>query len=48
MDSVMFEPGKTELQPPEKEKLKKISEALGKKPLLRLKVLGRYSPRRTL
>lgn len=44
IDSVLFDPGKAELQPPEKEKLKTLSEALSKKPLLRLAVQGRYSP----
>lgn len=43
-DVVEFDPGRTELLPPEKEKLKKVAEALQKRPQLRLVVHGRYSP----
>ncbi|MDY0042380.1 MAG: DUF748 domain-containing protein, partial [Desulforhabdus sp.] len=43
-DAVEFEPGKAELLPPEKEKLKKVAEALQKRPQLRLVVHGQYSP----
>jgi hypothetical protein len=42
-DAVQFEPGMAELQPPEKEKLKKIAEGLRVKPQLVLVVHGRYS-----
>ncbi len=42
-DSIMFDPGRAELEPPEKEKLKRVSEALKEKPLLRLSIVGRYS-----
>ncbi|MFH0731010.1 MAG: DUF748 domain-containing protein [Pseudomonadota bacterium] len=43
-DAVVFDSGKAELTPPEKEKLKKLSEALQKRPQLGLIVQGRYSP----
>jgi hypothetical protein len=43
-DSVQFDPGKAELLPPEKEKLKKVAEVLQKRPRLNLTVQGRYSP----
>ena len=43
-DAVEFDPGKAELLPPEKEKLKKMADALQKKPQLRLVVQGQYSP----
>ncbi len=43
-DSVAFEPGRSELLPPEKEKLKKLSEALQKRPQLGLAVQGQYNP----
>jgi len=43
-DSVAFEAGKTELLPPEREKLKKLSDLLQKRPQLRLVVQGQYSP----
>jgi hypothetical protein len=43
-DAVVFESGKTALLPPEKEKLKKLSDALQKRPQLGLVVQGRYSP----
>ena len=44
LDAVEFEPGMTVLLPPEKEKLKKVSDALQQKPQLKLVLLGRYSP----
>lgn len=44
LEAVEFEPGKTVIPPPEKEKLKKISDVLQKKPQLKLVVQGRYSP----
>jgi hypothetical protein len=43
-EAVEFEPGKWDLLPPEREKLKKISEALQKRPRLQLVVQGQYSP----
>jgi hypothetical protein len=43
-DAVGFDAGRTELLPPEKEKLKKLSDALQKRPQLGLVVQGRYSP----
>ncbi len=44
LESVEFEPGKTVIPPPEKEKLKKVSDVLQKKPQLKLVLQGRYSP----
>ncbi len=38
-----FEPGKSELPPPEKEKLKKLAELIRNKPQLKLVVQGQYS-----
>jgi uncharacterized protein involved in outer membrane biogenesis len=43
-DAVEFDPGKAELLPPEKEKLKKLADALQKKPQLKLVVQGQFSP----
>jgi uncharacterized protein involved in outer membrane biogenesis len=43
-NSVDFEPGKDEIPPPEKEKLKKLAEALQNRPELKLDVQGKYSP----
>lgn len=43
-EAVEFDPGKAELLPPEKEKLKKLADALQKKPQLRLVVQGQFSP----
>jgi hypothetical protein len=43
-DAVAFDSGKAELQPPEKEKLKKLSDVLQQRPQLQLVVQGRYSP----
>lgn len=44
VDVVEFDPGKAKLLPPEKEKLKKVADALQKRPQLKLVVRGRYSP----
>jgi len=44
MDTILFEPGRAELTPPEQEKLKKIAEALGKKEQLKLTVHGGFEP----
>jgi hypothetical protein len=43
-NAVEFEPGSAELLPPEKENLKKLAEALTKRPQLKLVLLGTYSP----
>ncbi len=43
-EAVEFDPGKAELLPPEKEKLKKLAEALQKKPQLKLVIQGQFSP----
>jgi outer membrane protein OmpA-like peptidoglycan-associated protein len=45
MDAIAFDPGSARLLPPEQEKLKKISEALKKRPQLRLIVEGRFDPK---
>ena len=42
MDAVSFQPGNDRLMPPELKKLKKVVEALEKRPQLRLVVQGRY------
>jgi uncharacterized protein involved in outer membrane biogenesis len=42
LDSVAFEPGDSRLLPPEREKLKRITTALGKRPQLKLTVEGHY------
>ena len=42
MDAISFEPGKDRLLPPELKKLKKVVDALEKRPQLRLVVQGRY------
>lgn len=44
LDAVAFAAGQTELLPPEKEKLKKLSELLQKRPQLQVVVQGQYSP----
>jgi len=46
IDSVLFEPGSDALPPPEREKLKKVAEALEKRPMLTLTVHGRFDPER--
>lgn len=43
-DSVQFDPGKAELMPPEKEKLKKVADGLKSKSQLMVVVQGRFSP----
>jgi uncharacterized protein involved in outer membrane biogenesis len=43
-EAVEFDPGKADLLPPEKEKLKKLADTLQKRPQLKLVVQGRYSP----
>jgi hypothetical protein len=42
-DAIAFEPGDAAVPAPEKEKLKKLAEALQKRPQLKLEVQGRYS-----
>lgn len=44
MDTILFEPGRAEVAPPEQEKLKKIAEALKKKEQLKLTVHGGFEP----
>jgi len=41
---VAFEPGRSDVPPPEKEKLAKLAGALQKRPQLKLSVQGRYNP----
>ena len=43
-DIVVFDPGKSELLPPEKEKLHEMGYLLKNRPQLRLNVQGRFSP----
>jgi len=45
MDAISFEPGSDSLLPPEMEKLKKVIEALEKRPQLGIVVQGRYDPK---
>ena len=45
MDVIAFNPGSASLLPPEKEKLTAVSEALKKRPQLRLIVEGRFDPK---
>ncbi len=45
MDAVSFQPGEDRLLPPELKKLKKVVEALEKRPQLRIVVQGRYDPK---
>lgn len=42
LKNVAFETGKSDLMPPEREKLDTLAEALGKRPKLSLKILGAY------
>jgi len=42
MDAIAFDPGSARLLPPEQEKLKEVSEALKKRPQLRLVIEGRF------
>jgi hypothetical protein len=44
LNAVAFEPGRTDVPPPEKEKLAKLAGALQKRPQLKLVVEGRYNP----
>ncbi|MFO7707276.1 MAG: DUF748 domain-containing protein [Desulfobacterales bacterium] len=47
-NSVAFEPGRSDVPPPEKEKLNKLAGALQKRPQLKLTVQGRYNPKTDL
>jgi hypothetical protein len=42
LDSIAFEAGSATVRPPEREKLKKVAEVLGKRPQLKLMVHGGY------
>ena len=44
LDTVLFEPGRAELAPPEQEKLKNLAEVLGKRKQLQLTVHGGFEP----
>lgn len=44
LDTVLFEPAKDGLSPPEREKLQKVAEAVNQRPKLRLIVHGRFNP----
>ena len=44
-EAVAFEPGHDVVQPPEREKLKRVGEMLGKRPQLKLIVHGSYDPK---
>lgn len=44
LEAVAFEPGDSEVPPPEKEKLHKLARALQQRPQLHLAVQGRYAP----
>ena len=44
LDTIVFDPGKSELLPPEKEKLVKIADMLRSRPQLKLGIQGRFSP----
>lgn len=43
LDSIAFVPGEYTLSPPEKEKIKRLAEALQQRPQLTLEIQGRYS-----
>jgi hypothetical protein len=43
VESIAFDPGRAALLPPEREKLKRVAEALEKRPQLKLAVEGQYS-----
>jgi len=44
LETIEFEPGRAVLPPPEREKVKTLSEALAKRPQLTLKIQGRFDP----
>jgi hypothetical protein len=41
-ETIAFEPGRATVQPPEREKLKRVADALGKRPQLKLVVEGQF------
>ena len=41
---IAFEPGSSDLSPPEREKLDRMAEALAQKPALVLTITGQYDP----
>lgn len=45
LESVIFDAGKAELSPPEREKLKSVAEVVAKKPNLALTVIPSYDPK---
>src|SRR5215510_14651539 len=45
VEAVAFEPGRDVVLPPEREKLKRVGEVLGKRPQLKLTVHGGYDPK---
>ncbi|MBS1212605.1 MAG: hypothetical protein H6R26_1222 [Proteobacteria bacterium] len=45
LDSVLFEPARDVLPPPEREKLSKVAEGLAQRPNLELTIVGRYGPK---
>ena len=44
MEAVAFDPGSADLAPPEQEKLKKLAEAMTKRPSLTLMIIPSYDP----
>src|SRR5262249_17502609 len=44
LESIAFDPGRAALLPPEREKLKRVAEGLGKRPQLRLVAEGHHGP----
>src|SRR5262249_30499971 len=42
LDSIVFDPGRATLLPPEREKLKRVADGLGKRPQLRLVAEGQH------
>ena len=44
MENIAFDPGRATLTPPEREKLARVAEGLGKRPQLRIVAEGQYGP----
>jgi uncharacterized protein involved in outer membrane biogenesis len=44
-EAIAFEAGRDRVPPPEREKLKRVADVLGKRPRLKLTVHGRYDPK---
>ncbi|MFO7749299.1 MAG: DUF748 domain-containing protein [Desulfobacteraceae bacterium] len=44
LKTIEFEPGRSVVPPPEREKVKTLAQALAKRPQLRLKIQGRFDP----